>query len=673
MFWLRAVAIPLLWMVVTSCSPGEKELFVELKTDFVPGAEFARARTVVRAADGPGASWEGDSPAMVDADYIAGQRVAELSGITPGDLVVRVELFAPDGRQFIERTVRVVFRESSGVTVIITRNCQGVVCPEEASPASYTECLGGSCVSPECMHGDEEACGEPQCADPGDCVTPASCAAAVCDRGVCFARALLDGCPAGQYCDAAVGCLDLPDVPDGGTDADAGVDVDADAGGGCTTDADCDDAIDCTTDTCEADACVHAPDDSVCTDGSGGTCIDGFGCQYDGCTAETCVAGACETARCDGDSCVIETSCTSGDEMCCGDACVPLGCDDGNPCTDDSCGSSGCVHAPNAAMCDDGTFCNGTDRCSGGSCGAHSGNPCSSGTTCDEAGSSCVGCLSNADCPDDIVGPWGTCGGFSGTCDETGTRSRTVTSFACSSGTCVPTDASETEACMRSTTSLTCGTTTFGTWSACGGYADACDETGTRSRSRTDRVCMSGSCSDRSSIDTGSCSRDTDTTTCGTTTYGTWGACGGYADTCDETGTRSRAQTEHVCVTGTCQDRVSIDTGACSRTTGGTTCGATSYGTWGPCTSFSSVCDETGMRSRTNIDRVCVSGACSDQMNSESEACGRTTDGANCDDFASCRRGTCNGGSCSLTGSGCSGSQRCCEPGICVCTACACP
>jgi hypothetical protein len=43
-------------------------------------------------------------------------------------------------------------------------------------------------------------------------------------------------------------------------------------------------------------------------------------------------------------------------------------CDDGNPCTDDSCGPTGCVHTNNTASCDDGNPCTVGDTCSGGSC-----------------------------------------------------------------------------------------------------------------------------------------------------------------------------------------------------------------------------------------------------------------------------------------------------------------
>ncbi len=52
-------------------------------------------------------------------------------------------------------------------------------------------------------------------------------------------------------------------------------------------------------------------------------------------------------------------------------AACPGGCDDANPCTDDSCSSvSGCVHAANAKACDDGKACTTGDHCAAGKCAA---------------------------------------------------------------------------------------------------------------------------------------------------------------------------------------------------------------------------------------------------------------------------------------------------------------
>lgn len=78
----------------------------------------------------------------------------------------------------------------------------------------------------------------------------------------------------------------------------------------------------------------------------------------------------------------------------CGDAAA---CDDGNPCTDDSCEAGFCAYSPNSASCDDGLFCNGADSCAGGSCSVHTGDPCG-GSFCLEPYRTCM-----VTCP-------GTCG-----------------------------------------------------------------------------------------------------------------------------------------------------------------------------------------------------------------------------------------------------------------------
>ena len=44
------------------------------------------------------------------------------------------------------------------------------------------------------------------------------------------------------------------------------------------------------------------------------------------------------------------------------------GCDDSNPCTDDRCAGSSCVHIANGASCSDGDPCTEADSCSAGSC-----------------------------------------------------------------------------------------------------------------------------------------------------------------------------------------------------------------------------------------------------------------------------------------------------------------
>lgn len=70
-------------------------------------------------------------------------------------------------------------------------------------------------------------------------------------------------------------------------------------------------------------------------------------------------------------------------------------CDDGNGCTDDTCGgTAGCAHTDNAAPCDDGNVCTVGDTCSGGVCEPGSplncdDNNCCTIDSCDPA-SGCV-------------------------------------------------------------------------------------------------------------------------------------------------------------------------------------------------------------------------------------------------------------------------------------------
>jgi hypothetical protein len=71
-------------------------------------------------------------------------------------------------------------------------------------------------------------------------------------------------------------------------------------------------------------------------------------------------------------------------------------CDDGNPCTADSCVvvlvAGVCLNQnDDGESCNDGAFCNGTDTCSSGACINHSGNPCPSDTECNEQTNMCEG------------------------------------------------------------------------------------------------------------------------------------------------------------------------------------------------------------------------------------------------------------------------------------------
>ncbi len=399
-------------------------------------------------------------------------------------------------------------------------------------------------------------------------------------------------CPSGQTCTengCAAAQIDPEDLPPwtgevprrdaGAPDGGAGDGGQGDGGmdGGppvaCTTGSDCDDGIDCTVGICTDGVCSQRPDDGICTAAPDGVCDPTDGCQYAECTPAICTAGPCQTAMCVGDRCERTNLCAAG-QACCAGACAPIGCSDGNPCTDDACGASGCENVHNSVPCDDGVFCNGADTCSGGSCAAHAGAPCSGSAVCDETMDVCTGCLMDTDCGGAVYGSWSGCGGFDDTCDETGTESRSVTTFTCSSGTCVPSTSSESRGCPRDTDGTSCGGTDCGGYGGCGGFSDTCDESGTESRTCTDYVCADGSCRGFDRSETRGCSRMTGGTSCGAgTSCGSWGACEGFDDPCDQTGTQSRSCTDYTCGGGTCNGGAErSEVTGCTRDTNGSSC-----------------------------------------------------------------------------------------------------
>ena len=87
--------------------------------------------------------------------------------------------------------------------------------------------------------------------------------------------------------------------------------------------------------------------------------------------------------------------------------CKPAECDDGNPCTTDSCNpQSGCEFTANDLDCDDGNACTEDDVCSGGWC---AGSPlvCDDDNICTQDGcnpeSGCVNTSVAGDCDDGDV------------------------------------------------------------------------------------------------------------------------------------------------------------------------------------------------------------------------------------------------------------------------------
>ncbi len=146
----------------------------------------------------------------------------------------------------------------------------------------------------------------------------------------------------------------------------------------------------------------------------------------------------------------------------------------------------------------------------------------------------------------------------------------------------------------------------IGDWSTCSGFVDECDETGTQSRSvqcvdqSTGQVVADWRCPNPDPVETQTCSRDTDGDVCttdsnqpGTCTIGTcipsqqtyswnigsWGICTGFSNVCDETGMQSRSvqcvsdQTGQVVADSNCSQPKPVTSQSCVRDTDGDPCG----------------------------------------------------------------------------------------------------
>jgi len=123
-------------------------------------------------------------------------------------------------------------------------------------------------------------------------------------------------------------------------------------------------------------------------------CDDGNPCTNDSCSGEAgCGYVPLDEAACsDEDPCTYEDHCQGGE--CVG---ILLECEDENPCTDDWCNENGeCKSEPNQEPCDDGDPCSVSDMCSQGECeGSKLPCDCLADQDCDELedGDMCNGTL----------------------------------------------------------------------------------------------------------------------------------------------------------------------------------------------------------------------------------------------------------------------------------------
>lgn len=277
-------------------------------------------------------------------------------------------------------------------TIPCARDAQCEVAPDACLIAP------GSCAAGRCAYERRVACvgdvctADAGCDDADPCNGVERCVMGRCVAGVPLVCDDRDPCTVDR-CRPFLGCR-ATTVVDGTacSDGNACNGLEVCVGGRCTAGRplSCDDGNGCTVDRCApATGCEHAPlpDDTGCDDGDvcngvnvcrAGRCVagtppvcnDGNPCTADSCdprrgcqsaaVAEGTVCGA-------GDACTPASTCRSG--VC--RAPARVGCDDGNPCTVDSCGANGqCAHIalPNGTQCQVGDACTAAATCRAGVC-----------------------------------------------------------------------------------------------------------------------------------------------------------------------------------------------------------------------------------------------------------------------------------------------------------------
>ncbi len=308
-------------------------------------------------------------------------------------------------------------------------------------------CTGFTCVAgtpPNCSDG--VGCTDDSCDEATDtCVHTAN--DSLCDNGLyCDGMETCDSimdCQVGTApnCNDGVGCtidscdevidqcVNAPDnsLCDNGAYCDGMETCDAISDCQAGTPPNCGDGVSCTVDTCNeaTDVCDHAATDSLCDNGQfcdgsetcdavndcqAGTppvCDDGVPCTVDSCDAaqNQCLFvptnTLCDNGQfCDGaEICDAANGCQAG---------AAPNCNDGIACTDDSCDevANVCVNTANDGLCDNGLFCDGSETCNAAiGCQAGTAPNCDDGIgctadSCDEANNTCVNAGNNAACDD---------------------------------------------------------------------------------------------------------------------------------------------------------------------------------------------------------------------------------------------------------------------------------
>lgn len=276
--------------------------------------------------------------------------------------------------------------------VCTSDSCDPSVGCKYTNATSATSCDDGSlCTTNDKCNGAGGCAGTPKVCDAAadDCHAPGTCNPA---DGVCSAGAAL---PNGSLCNDDNACTRVDTCQSGSCVGSSPIVCDATEcrnAGACDPDTGtcggtpkangtaCSDFNVCTlTDSCQNGSCI----------GTGSlSCDDGDPCTIDSCDARTgCThtPAATGTACDDGNACTTASQCNAGKCV----AVANLDCSDDDPCSVDRCDPTiGCVDedAPNGTRCDDGNLCTQVDGCQAGACVGSFPVVCAASDQCHLAG-----------------------------------------------------------------------------------------------------------------------------------------------------------------------------------------------------------------------------------------------------------------------------------------------
>lgn len=291
---------------------GKSELTVDLRSDYLPAVDIDRVEVFLELGEG---LERREEAVLTNADdLLGGFRVAEYDALRPGRYALRLSAHAA-GTTLATRRVSVDLQESLAITVVVSRSCEGVACPQSDDPAIATECIGGTCEPPECLPEAPTSC-LGACETDLDCPGLGRCGTGLCIDTACYVERNGSTCPSGE-CLPDLSCVPLDASTDVGTDVGP-LDAGFDSGPPLPT---CPaNARDCPNDfsdwnrtggwSCRADEKLgRAPFTVTCRVCNGGGCRD---CDYGGIVVEcrcrepeTCSSGRCTSgvsdsrSRCD--------------------------------------------------------------------------------------------------------------------------------------------------------------------------------------------------------------------------------------------------------------------------------------------------------------------------------------------------------------------------------------